>query len=451
MVYEPVFLCQTSFQKVSSSYGYYRFLRLACHEKSEVLAYKFIYGMISKLSLLSFVLLFSSLLLFGQNKDDLNKQKEQLLKDIEFTNKLLSETEKNKKATLGELNLINAKINKRQELINTMLREADIIGRQIDETKGIIESLESDLARLKEEYAKMLYYTYKNQSQYDRLMFILSSEDFNQAYKRIKYFQQYAKHRQEQAAAIETTRKVLESRTEELAQKKKKMAFLLEDKEREKLQLSTEKEEQDKVVQSLKSKESQLRKDLKQKDRDRKKLESAIARIIEEEIRKAKAKAEKTGATVTKSGFALTPTELALSGKFNENEGKLPWPSERGVITSLFGVQPHPTLRDIKIENNGIDITTDKDSKARAVFEGVVSIVMSVPGAHKAIMIKHGEFITVYTNLENVTVQSGDKISVKQELGTIVTNREDGKTILHFEIWKGATKLNPSKWLVSKK
>lgn len=405
----------------------------------------------TKISLLSFALIFSSLLLFGQNKDELSKQKDQLLKDIEFTNKLLSETEQNKKATLGELNLINAKINKRQELINTMLREADIIGRQIDETKGIIESLESDLARLKEEYAKMLYYTYKNQSQYDRLMFILSSEDFNQAYKRIKYFQQYAKHRQEQAAAIETTRKVLESRTEELAQKKKKMAFLLEDKEREKLQLSTEKEEQDKVVQSLKSKESQLRKDLKQKERDRKKLESAIARIIEEEIRKAKAKAEKTGAKVTKSGFALTPTELALSGKFNENAGKLPWPSERGVITSLFGVQPHPTLRDIKIENNGIDITTDKDSKARAVFEGVVSIVMSVPGAHKAVMVKHGEFISVYANLENVVVQSGDKVSVKQDLGTIVTNREDGKTILHFEIWKGATKLNPSKWLVSKK
>lgn len=400
---------------------------------------------------LLFTLLLSSFLLLGQNKDDLNKQKEQLLKDIEFTNKLLSETEKNKKATLGELNLINAKINKRQELINTMLRQADIIGRQIEETKGIIESLESDLARLKNEYGKMLYHTYKNQSQYDRLMFILSSEDFNQAYKRIKYFQQYAKHRQEQAEAIETTRKVLESRNAELAEKKKKMAYLLEDKEREKLQLSTEKEEQDKVVQSLKKKESELRKDLKQKERDRKKLESAIARIIEEEIRKAKAKAEKTGATVTKSGFALTPTELALSSKFNENEGKLPWPSERGVITSLFGVQPHPTLRDIKIENNGIDITTDKDSKARAVFEGTVSIVMSVPGAHKAIMVKHGEFISVYANLENVLVQSGDKVTVKQELGTIVTNREDGKTVLHFEIWKGATKLNPSKWLVSKK
>lgn len=405
----------------------------------------------TKLSLISFLLVFSTLLLFGQNKDELSKQKEQLLKDIEFTNKLLNETEASKKATLSELNLLSTKINKRQELINTILREVDLIQAQIEETKGIVKSLEDDLKRLKEEYAQMLYHAYKNQSQYDRLMFILSSDDFNQAYKRIKYFQQYAKHRQQQVEAIEATQKVLESRTEELADKKLKMAYLVEDKEKEKIQLSTEKEEQDKVVQSLKSKEKQLRKDLKQKDRDRKKLESAIARIIEEEIRRSKEKEKKAGATMTKSGFALTPKELELSGMFSENQGKLPWPSERGVITSWFGVQPHPTLRDIKIENNGIDITTDKDTKARAVYEGVVSIVMSVPGAHKAVMIKHGEFISVYTNLENVTVKSGDKVAVKQDLGTIVTNREDGKTVLHFEIWKGATKLNPSKWLVTKK
>lgn len=404
-----------------------------------------------KLSLLLVMFVGSSLLAIAQDKNELEQQKKQLLKDIEFTNKLLSETEQNKKATLGELNLINTKINKRQELINTIHREVGIIERNIAETKGVVQSLEDDLARLKEEYAKMLYHTYKNQSQYDRLMFILSSEDFNQAYKRIKYFQQYAKHRQEQAAAIEATRKDLESRTKELADKKLKMAYLIEDKEKEKIQLSTEKEEQDKLVKSLNNKQSELRKELKQKERDRKKLESAIARVIEEEIRKAKEKAPRTGATITKSGFALTPKELELSSQFSDNEGKLPWPSERGVITSFFGIQPHPTLRDIKIENNGIDITTDKDMKARAVFEGTVSVVMSVPGAHKAVMVKHGEFISVYSNLQDVLVQSGDKVTVKQELGTVVTNREDDKTVLHFELWKGATKLNPSKWLVTKK
>jgi septal ring factor EnvC (AmiA/AmiB activator) len=406
---------------------------------------------LTKHNILSVLLILSSVLAFGQSKSELEKQKKQLLNDIEFTNKLLNQTEANKKATLGELNLLSSKINKRQELINTILREVDLIQAQIDETKGIVKSLEDDLKRLKDEYGRMLYYAYKNQSQYDRLMFILSSEDFNQAYKRVKYFQQYSKHRQQQAKAIEETRIVLESRTEELANKKMKMAYLVEDKEKEKIQLSTEKEEQGEMVKTLNQKESELKKDLNQKQRDAKKLETAIARIIEEEIRKAKAKAAKTGGTTTKSGFALTPKELELSGKFSDNQGKLPWPSERGVITSSFGEHPHPTLPAIKIENNGIDITTDKNTKARAVYEGTVSAVVSIPGAHKAVIMRHGEFLSVYSNLEDVNVKMGDRLTVKQDMGTVVTSREDGKTMLHFEIWKGATKLNPAKWIVSKK
>ena len=405
-----------------------------------------------KRNILLIILALGSFVAIGQNKNELESQKKQLLRDIEFTNKLLNETEANKKATLGELNLLSSKINKRQQLINTILREVDYVQAQINETRGIVQSLEDDLKRLKDEYAKMLYYTYKNQSQYDRLMFILSSEDFNQAYKRIKYFQQYSKHRQQQAKAIEATKIALESRTEELAEKKMKMAYLVEDKEKEKIQLSTEKEEQDKMVKTLKQKESQLKKDLKQKQRDAKKLEQAIARIIEEEIRKAKEKAAKNNTTTTtKSGFALTPKELELSGQFADNEGKLPWPSERGVITSSFGEHPHPTLPSIKIENNGIDITTDKGTKARAVYEGTVSAVVSIPGAHKAVIVRHGEFLSVYANLEEVSVKMGDKLSVKQEIGLVVTGREDDKTVLHFEIWKGATKLNPAKWIVSKK
>jgi septal ring factor EnvC (AmiA/AmiB activator) len=389
---------------------------------------------------------------FAQDKGELEKQKQQLLKDIEFTNKLLKETESNKKATLSELNLLSSKINTRQKLINTILREVDLIEAQINQTRGVVKALEDDLKRLKDEYAQMLYYTYKNHSQYDRLMFILSSKDFNQAYKRMKYFQQYAKHRQEQAKAIEATQQALNARNKELAEKKAKMAYLVEDKEKEKIQLSAEKEEHDKMVKTLKVKEKQLREQLKQKQRDAQKLEKAIARIIEEEIRKAKEKAEKAGATTTtKSGFALTPKELALSGQFSENQGKLPWPSATGIITSSFGEHAHPTLRDIKIQNNGVDITTDKDAMARCVFEGTVSAVVSIPGAHKAVIVRHGEFLSVYANLENVLVKMGDVLSVKQEVGSVVTNREDGRTVLHFEIWKGATKLNPEQWLVTKK
>lgn len=408
-------------------------------------------NLFSNISFILLVVCITALTAFAQSKSELEKQKQELLKEIDYTNKLLNQTEENKKVTLGELKLISSKINKRQELINTILREIDLIENQVTEAKGIVKSLDEDLEKLKGEYAKMLYYTYKNHSQYDRMMFILSSEDFNQAYKRIRYFQQYSKHRQEQAKAIETTQEMLRMRNEELADKKMKLAYLVEDKEKEKIVLSTEKEEQDILVSQLKSKEKQLLSNLNKKRREARKLEKAIARIIEEEIRKAKEKAKKTGGTKTKSGFALTPEEVNLSNSFNENQGKLPWPSERGIITSTFGEHDHPTLPGIKTVNNGIDIATDKNSWARIVFEGTVSAVVSIPGAHKAVIVKHGEFLSVYANLEDVRVKMGDKVALNQKIGTVVTSREDGKTILHFEIWKGTTKLNPSKWILTKK
>lgn len=389
--------------------------------------------------------------LFSQSKSDLEKQKQQLLKDIQYTNKLLQDTEKNKKKTLNELTLMRAKMDQRQKLINTVQRQASLVEKQIGETQMIVMALEDDLKNLKEEYGKMLYHTYRNQSQYDRLMFILSSEDINQAYKRIKYFQQYAKHRQEQAAAIEAVQKTLNARSDELKAKRRELALLIEDSEREKLKLAEEREQRDRMIHDLQDKEKELRAELKKKDREAKKLEQAIARIIEEEIRKAKVKAEKADTKVTKSGFALTPEEMTLSTNFAENRAKLPWPSERGVITSTFGEHPHPTLRDIKTVNNGVDISTEEGAQARAVFEGTVSAVIAIPGAHKAVIVRHGEYLTVYSNLENVEVKMGDKVAVKQALGTVVTDREENRTVLHFELWKGAEKQNPALWIAKQK
>jgi len=390
-------------------------------------------------------------LAFPQSKNDLEKQKQQLLKDIQYTNKLLQDTEKNKKKTLNELTLMRAKIDQRQKLINTVSSQAKLVEKQIGETQMIVVALENDLKNLREEYGKMLYHTYRNQSQYDRLMFILSSDDINQAYKRIKYFQQYAKHRQEQADAILAVQKTLNARGEELKAKRRELSVLIEDSEREKIKLSSEREERDKLVHDLQDKEKELRVELKKKDREAKKLESAIARIIEEEIRKAKVKAEKTETKVTKSGFALTPEEMTLSNSFVENRAKLPWPSERGVITSTFGEHAHPTLRDIKTVNNGVDISTEEGTKARAVFEGTVSAVIAIPGAHKAVILRHGEYLTVYSNLENVEVKMGDKVTVKQPLGMVVTDREENQTLLHFELWKGAEKQNPALWIAKQK
>lgn len=397
------------------------------------------------------VLLLLPALARPQSKNELEKQKQQLLKDIEYTNRLLQDTEKNKKKTLNELTLMKAKIDQRQQLINTVSSQAKLVERQIGETQVIVGAMEQDLRHLKEEYGKMLFYTYRNQNKYDRLMFILSSKDINQAYKRIKYFQQYAKHRQEQAAAIEAVQKALNARNDELKAKKRELSMLVEDSEREKLKLSAEREERDKLVHELQDKEKELRQEIKRKDREAKKLESAIARIIEEEIRKARAKAEKTETKVTKSGFALTPEEMTLSNNFVDNRARLPWPAERGVITSTFGEHPHPTLRDIKTVNNGVDITTEPGTRARAVFDGTVSAVIAIPGAHKAVIVRHGEYLTVYANLENVEVKMGDKVNVKQSLGTVVTDTEENRTVLHFELWKGAEKQNPALWIAKQK
>jgi murein hydrolase activator len=387
----------------------------------------------------------------AQSKSELEKQKQQLLKDIEYTNKLLRDTEQNKKQTLTELSLMKAKITQRQQLINTVGRQASIVEKQMGETRAIVSALEDDLKQLKEEYGKMIYYTYRNKSQYDRLMFILSSKDINQAYKRVKYFQQYAKHRQDQVKAIEALQKDLNARSVELAEKKRELSKLVEDSEREKLQLSAEKEQRDKMVHDLQDKEKELRKALKKKDQEAKKLEQAIARIIEEEIRKARVKSEKTETKVTKSGFALTPEEMTLSTNFADNRAKLPWPSDRGVITSTYGEHAHPTLRDIKTVNNGVDIATEPGTKARAVFEGTVSAVVSIPGAHKAVIMRHGEYLTVYSNLENVEVKMGDKVTVKQPLGTVVTDTDENRTVLHFELWKGAEKQDPALWITKQK
>jgi septal ring factor EnvC (AmiA/AmiB activator) len=223
--------------------------------------------------------------------------------------------------------------------------------------------------------------------------------------------------------------------------------MLLETSERERLTLNEEREEQDQMIGELQDKEGQLRADLKKKEKEKKKLERAIQRIIEAEIAKAKKKEKRTGSTVTKSGFALTPAEMKLSTNFFDNKGKLPWPSERGIITSSFGEHPHPTLRDIKVVNNGIDIRTEEGTQARAVFAGVVSAVVVIPGANKAVILRHGEYLSVYSNLTEVAVKMGDKLSLKQNIGVVATDRLTGETDLHLEIWKGSTKLNPKKWI----
>lgn len=395
------------------------------------------------------LILFSGVAFPQKTKEKLQEDKEKIEDDIAYTNKLLAETKKSKQISLNQLIILNNKINQREELITTISTEIGTLDDQMLNNAKETSKLTSELKKIKEAYAKMIYYAYKNRNAYARLMFLFASSDINQAFLRLKYLKQYAKYRRKQAELIVNSTLLLNEKLAELKGIKTNKSTLLKTKEAEKTLLAQEKEEKNTSVKTLQQKEKDLKKTIKQKEKEAKKLQQSIEAIIAEEIKKATTNTTttNTGVSTTIKELGLTETEIALSTSFSNNKGKLPWPTEKGIVTSTFGIHTHPVL-DIKVKNNGIDISTNEGSKARAVFEGKVTGVVNIPGANKAVIIRHGEYLTVYSNLSEVTVKTGDLITVKQEIGTIATDTEEAKTELHFEVWYGKTLTDPIGWLL---
>jgi murein hydrolase activator len=381
-----------------------------------------------------------------QTKKDLEKKKQQLQKEIEDTNQLLAETKKNKKLSLNQLVMLNKKISAREELIATINNQIGVINKQIRENNESINGLQKDLTKLKAEYAKMIYYAYKNQDSYSRLMFVFASADFEQAYMRLKYLQQYSDYRHKQAERIIQTKKNLNEKVQDLEVKKSDQRVLLGSEETEKKNLTSEKTEKEQVFSELQQQESKLKKDLEKKKQDAQKLQQAIQRVIEKELEKAQAQAAKENKPKPQK-LILTPESQQLSNSFASNKNNLPWPVAKGVISERFGVHPHPLMKDIDINNNGVDITTNSGALARAVFAGEVKAVVSMPGAGQFVLLRHGEFLTIYSNLKDVYVKVGDKLTTKQNIGSVLYDEDDSKTVMHFEVWKGQTKMNPEDWL----
>ncbi|HET6245394.1 MAG: peptidoglycan DD-metalloendopeptidase family protein [Bacteroidetes bacterium] len=393
-----------------------------------------------------FLLFFDAEFSFGQKKNDLENKKKSLQKEIQVTEGLLNETKQNKKISLNQLVTLNKKISIREELIQTINAEMRLLQKQINENKGIIEALESDIKALKQEYANMIYYANKNKNSYDRLMFIFSSKDFNQAYKRLKYLQQYSEYRKKQAEMIVKTQTLLDKKIADLEAIKNSKQQLLGSEEQEKRMLADEKKEQEGTLSKLQEKEKELLQALKEKEKEQNQLQLAIQRIIEEEIRKAKETAAKAG-KVTPKGLVLTPEALELSATFANNKAKLPWPVIEGIITSKFGEHAHPVLKGIMIRNNGVDITTATGSSVRAVFDGEVTGIATLPTGTKFVIVRHGEYLSVYSNLKEVFVNKGDKIITKQNIGKVFTDDSNSKSEVHLEIYKGSIALNPELWL----
>ncbi|MEZ5146443.1 MAG: peptidoglycan DD-metalloendopeptidase family protein [Bacteroidales bacterium] len=382
--------------------------------------------------------------LFSQNKKEkLEENKKKIEQEIQYNTKLLDETKKTKSTTLNQLVILKKQIADRERLINNINEEIQTTNQQIELNNEILADLKKDLLHLKEEYAQMIYYAYKNRDSFDRLMFIFSARDFNQAFRRVKYFQQYAAYRETQAELIVKTQDDIAVTIQNLENFRNEKFTLLTRLEEERDKLNQERSLQNKTYQTLTKKEKELAATIKEKEKAAKKLQSEIEKIIAEEIRLA---SEKSGTTSTGT-FALTPDEMELSASFQQNQGGLPWPVERGIISSTFGEHAHPVLKEVKTKNNGVDILTDEGMEARAVFGGEVTRVMSIPNYNYVVMIRHGEFLTVYSNLSEVYVTRGQKIDTKQAIGKIYTDTKDQKTELHFELWKGKTLLNPEGWL----
>ncbi|MFY9152216.1 MAG: peptidoglycan DD-metalloendopeptidase family protein [Prolixibacteraceae bacterium] len=390
-------------------------------------------------SLLSvFILL--GLLVQGQSLDELRKKKEKTNEQIKYTTKLLEEAKKNEKKTLSKYNILNKQIELRTSLISGINSEVDVLGDFIDQNAWLVNSLNSDLEELKKEYANMILFAQKNQTNYSKVLFMLSANSFNQAYKRLMYLRQYTEYRKRQAELILWIRDLVDVKVKKLQHQRDEKESLLQIKKNEAERLSKEKKQQGQYLTSLQQKQKDFQKKLKEQQQIEAQLSREIQRIIDEEVKKAKDNG--------KPGFEMTPEQKLVSGQFEQNKRRLPWPVERGVITDHFGVHEHAVLKNIQVKNNGIDISTAQGSIARSVFNGEVSRVFMVTGGNYAVIIRHGKYLTVYSNLVNVLVSSGDKVSLKQTIGTIGTDFADGdKTILKFQIWKENEKQNPEDWI----
>ena len=397
---------------------------------------------------ISFLLCVLSLLIlastdsFSQAKiSTLKKQKEQNEKDIAYTNTLLKKTLRNKQTSLGHLSLLNQRIKSRQALIKSIEGEISYIGNQIYQTNLEVKDLERELEKLKKQYEKVILYAYKQKNSYEKLMFLLSSKDFNQAYKRYKYLQQFSEYSRKQGKAIGSKKDTLDAKLVRLNQVKEEKEALLAQKTKENAKLNQEKSQQSELVQKLKKREKQLRDDLKKQKKQSQKLEKEIQRIIEKQARLASRKKSISGK------YALTPEEKTLSESFGQNKGKLPWPTKTGFISERFGEHPHPVLKHVTVRNDGINITTESKSDCRSIFKGEVTHILSMPGLNNVVIIRHGEFFSVYSNLASVIVKKGDLVDSKQKIGVVFTDDSQSQTVLKFQLWKGSTKLNPTQWL----
>ena len=389
-----------------------------------------------KYSIATCLLLFLGIEVFVQNteKNKLIRKKEEIEKEIEFTNKLLNDTKNKRANSLQEFKLLKSKITNRNKLIIELNREIENTEKEIQENTNKLISLKGELEKSRNEYAALIYYAFKNNNTNLNFMYLLASKDINQFYARYSYLRQYKEYRLTQINLIIKLKKLIEVNIEELTKRKQDLVNMVNKRLAEKALLLNDQQEIGEVIDKLQQQEEDLLKKIEEKKKLAKKLNKEIENLIKKEASKSRYE-------------MLTPADRIISNEFASNKGRLPWPTEKGIITDQFGEHDHPVIRNLKIRNNGIDITTVPKIKARSVFNGEVSRVFSIKGANTTVIIRHGNYYTVYHNLVNVSVKAGDIVNTKDYIGEVYTDETNGQTILHFEVWKELEKQNPEDWL----
>lgn len=384
--------------------------------------------------------------LHGQTdkRAELEKQRQLLKQEISQINKLLSSTEREKQTVVSKAEDLNRRIRATENLIRVNNQEANLLTEEINTNQNRISALRKELEALKEDYAGMVQKSYKGHSKQSRLMFLFSSNNFLQAYKRLQYMKQYANYRAKQGEKIQAQAKELQQLNNELAQQRKdKEKILVENRQTQK-NLQKDKKEQDDLIATISKKGSRYQKQIKEKQQEISRIDAEIQRLIREAIA---AENKKKGSTST-SSFDLTPEAKALAANFEANKGKLPWPLKSGNITMPFGEHPSPLAKNVTVQSNGIRIETNEREPVQAIFKGSVLSIQAIKGANKTILIQHGNYISVYRNLRDINVKKGQEVDVGDVVGRVGNSRDTHRPTLNFYIFKDSHYLDPMGWIL---
>jgi len=387
------------------------------------------------LTVLFFVLL---PFLEGQTRRDLEDQRRKTLEEISYVDNLLKETAKEKKESLNELKIISRKLNLRESVLKGLKDEILLLNNRIDLNTLAINMMESDLIVLKQDYENAVLSSFRSSKGNSKIGYVLSAKDFNQGYKRLKYLQQITKFRRKESEVIQELKNEIEVSKKRMEEDIVRISELKSREELQKYLLQGEQNKQQKIVKSLGNKERQLERELEDKKRAAKRIENEIAKLLAEEKRKATTK-------------EVSPEQKLISDNFFENKGKLTWPVEQGVITSHFGIHNHPVLKYVKENNSDIEITSSGPTPVRSIFKGTIARVFSIQGLNMSIIIRHGKYFTVYSNLINVIVKTGDKVETKQVIGSVYNDNEKGnEAVLKFMVTEEKVNLDPELWISKK-